>query len=81
LLRVGHIDLARQHLRAGGFHLGLGLVECVLLHVDQHQVHAARGTDARALEAEARARAGENGGLALEVLNHLPVSFFCVECL
>jgi hypothetical protein len=32
--------------------------------------------DARAFEAEARTRASENGGLALEVLNHLPVSFF-----
>jgi hypothetical protein len=52
-----------------------GLVERVLLHVDQHEVHAACGADARAFEAEARTRASENGGLALEVLNHLPVSF------
>ena len=75
LRRVGDVDLARQHLRAGGFHLGLRPVERILLHVDQHEVHAAGRADARAFEAEAGAGAGENGRRALEVLDHLRVSF------
>jgi hypothetical protein len=70
LLGAGHIDLAGQHLRAGGAHFGRGRVERVLLHVDQHQVHAQPGANARAFQAEARAGAGQNGGLAFEIGNH-----------
>jgi hypothetical protein len=55
---------------AGGAHFGRGRVERVLLHVDEHQVHAQPGANARALQAEARTSAGQNGGLAFEVGNH-----------
>jgi hypothetical protein len=68
---LGHIDLARQHRHpGGGLHLGGGFVQRVLLHVDQHQVHAEPGANARALQPEAGARAGENCRFALEIRDH-----------
>jgi len=60
-----------------GRELGGRLVQRVLLHIAQHQVHAAGGRQARDLEAEARARAGDHRRLALVVL-HAPVSFWMV---
>ncbi len=53
LLGAGHIHLAGQHLRTGGTHFGRGGVQRVLLHVNEHQVHAQAGPNARALQAEA----------------------------
>ena len=71
LVLAGHVDPARKHLHARGLDLGGGLVQRVLLHVHQHQVHAQLGADAGALQPETRPRAGEHRRLALEVLNHV----------
>ena len=78
LRRIRHIDLARQHLDTSGFHLDLGRVQRVLLHIDQHQVHAACSADAGAFEAEARTGTSENGGFVFEILNHEMQSLSCV---
>ena len=76
LLGAGHIDLAGQHLAPAARQLGGGGIQRVLLHIDQHQVHAQAGANARALQAEARAGAGQNGGLAFEIRNHGVSAFF-----
>ncbi len=67
---VGHVHAPGQHVGTGGPDLGLGLVQRVLLHIDQHEAHAAPRADAGAFESESRSRAGEHGGLALEVFDH-----------
>ncbi len=66
----GDIHPPGQHVGTGRPGLGLGLVQRVLLHIDQHEAHAAPRADAGAFEAESRSRAGEHGGLALEVFDH-----------
>ena len=71
LIGIGHIELEGQHLGARSLHLGAGLVECIGLHVDQHQFHPQFCTDPRALQAKARACAGQNGGFAFEIRDHL----------
>ena len=71
LRRIGHIHTPRQHLAARGNRLGFGGVKGVLLHIDQYQVHAALHANARALQAETRTSACQNGGLACEVFNHV----------
>ena len=67
---IRHVDAPRQHLCAEAFGFVTRAIERVLLHIDQHQVHAAPRADARAFQAEARARAGEYGGLAGKVIDH-----------
>ncbi len=78
---VGHIHAACQHTHALPFELGGSLVQRLLLHIDQHQVHAQLRANARALQAEARARARQHGRLALEVLDHSLVSLSCPDVL
>ena len=77
-LGVGDIEAARHHLNACGQHLGFGFVQGVLLHIEQHQVHAALGTDAGALQTKAGAGTGQNRCLALKILNHV-VAFLSVK--
>ena len=72
--RLGHVEAEGEHRRAECADLGRGLVERILLHVGHHDVHAQTGGDARGFEAEARARAGDDGRAALEVL-HGMISF------
>ena len=68
---VRHIDLACQHLGPCGLHLGGGGVQRVLLHIDQHQVHAQTGANARAFQPKARTRTGEYSGLARKIFDHV----------
>ena len=59
------VEPERQHLGAERLDLGRGAVERVLLHVGHHDVHAAPRGEARGLEAEARAGAGDDGRAAV----------------
>jgi len=62
---LGHIHAHTQHLRARLRQLGHRCVQRVLLHVNQHQVHAQAGTDAGAFEPETGPCAGQySGGVA-----------------
>jgi hypothetical protein len=70
LLGAGDVKPERQHLGAGGLHLIGGLIQSVLLHIDQHQVHVHFGAQASTLQAEARARTGQHRCFALEVCDH-----------
>jgi hypothetical protein len=65
LARLGHVQPERQHLRAQRFDLRQRAVQRFLLHVGHHHLHAALRRDAAGLEAEARSRAGDDGGAAL----------------
>jgi hypothetical protein len=66
LIALGHVEPERQHLGTQCLDLRRGTVQCVLLHVGHHDVHAGLGGKARSLEAEARCGAGDDGCLALE---------------
>ena len=75
LVRLRHVEAEREHLGAQRLDLRGGLVQRVLLHVGHHEVHAAGGGQARGLQAEARCRARDDRGPALERLH------FCCPCL
>ena len=70
LVGLGYVDLYRQHLGTGGLHLRHGLVQRVLLHIGQHQVHSQLCAYAGAFQAKAGASTGEDGSLVLEIGNH-----------
>ena len=74
LVGAGHIHPPRQHLGTRGLDLGFGLVQRILLHIDQHEVHAPGRADACALQAKPRACSGQYRRLAFEILNHECVS-------
>ena len=63
--RLRDVEPVRQHLGAERADLGRGAVERVCLDVGHDDVHAALGGDARGLEAEARAGAGDDRGAAV----------------
>ena len=71
LLGLGYIHSASQHLSTCCLHLCLRLVECVLLHIDQNQVHTEFGAYARTFQAKAGAGSGQDRCFAFEVLNHV----------
>jgi hypothetical protein len=53
-----------------GGHFSFGFVQGVLLHIDQHQVHAQFGADAGAFQTKPGTGTGQDGCFAFEVLNH-----------
>ena len=67
LLGVGHIDTMSHHGHPRACEFCDGRIERVTLHIDQHQVHAKLGTQARTFQTKARSRAGQDRCFARKV--------------
>ncbi len=66
---IGDIGAHAEGLRSRAARLRDRLVERILLHVREHQLHPLACADARELPAEATARPGDDGDPARKILH------------